>query len=207
MDKHERPYKCPDPACDKIQGFTYSGGLLRHQREVHKKNATARKLLFCPVGNCNRNIEQGHGFTRKENLNEHMRRRHAPGGSSHVDVAGLDLYEVTSPDVRQTLQFTQQESPLLMNKKRKRAEADEDEEGQTPELPSGSRRGSVFAVPPKRESSSGENFEHIDLNERLVRVEHESRRKDERIRQLENIVRQLRAQLQMGARQQGLGMT
>ncbi|KAJ5480241.1 hypothetical protein N7530_005750 [Penicillium desertorum] len=31
MDKHDRPYKCYEPNCDKIQGFTYSGGLLRHQ--------------------------------------------------------------------------------------------------------------------------------------------------------------------------------
>lgn len=77
MDKHERPYKCNEPGCDKIQGFTYSGGLLRHQREVHKKNATAREPLFCPETNCNRS--SGTGFTRKENLNEHMRRRHNVG--------------------------------------------------------------------------------------------------------------------------------
>ena len=32
MDKHDRPYKCMEPGCDKIQGFTYSGGLLRHER-------------------------------------------------------------------------------------------------------------------------------------------------------------------------------
>lgn len=35
MDKHDRPYKCTMIGCEKIPGFTYSGGLLRHQREVH----------------------------------------------------------------------------------------------------------------------------------------------------------------------------
>jgi hypothetical protein len=74
MDKHERPYKCAEPGCEKLQGFTYSGGLLRHQREVHKKNGTAKATLFCPFPNCNRHT--GQGFTRKENLNEHIRRRH-----------------------------------------------------------------------------------------------------------------------------------
>lgn len=74
MDKHERPYKCTEPGCEKLQGFTYSGGLLRHQREVHKKNGTAKATLFCPDPNCNRHT--GQGFTRKENLNEHIRRRH-----------------------------------------------------------------------------------------------------------------------------------
>lgn len=74
MDKHERPYKCTEPGCEKLLGFTYSGGLLRHQREVHKKNGTAKATLFCPDPNCNRHT--GQGFTRKENLNEHIRRRH-----------------------------------------------------------------------------------------------------------------------------------
>jgi Aberrant zinc-finger len=74
MDKHDRPYKCMEPGCDKIQGFTYSGGLLRHQREVHKKNSTAKKPLMCPYADCNRST--GSGFTRQENLKEHLRRRH-----------------------------------------------------------------------------------------------------------------------------------
>lgn len=74
MDKHDRPYKCMEPGCDKIQGFTYSGGLLRHQREVHKKNINAKKPLMCPYADCNRST--GHGFTRQENLKEHLRRRH-----------------------------------------------------------------------------------------------------------------------------------
>ncbi|KAJ5091543.1 hypothetical protein NUU61_006413 [Penicillium alfredii] len=74
MDKHDRPYKCFEPGCDKIQGFTYSGGLLRHQREVHKKNTDAKKPLMCPYADCNRSA--GNGFTRQENLREHLRRRH-----------------------------------------------------------------------------------------------------------------------------------
>lgn len=74
MDKHDRPYKCYEPGCDKIQGFTYSGGLLRHQREVHKKNTDAKKPLMCPYTDCNRST--GNGFTRQENLREHLRRRH-----------------------------------------------------------------------------------------------------------------------------------
>ncbi|KAJ5167014.1 uncharacterized protein N7482_005795 [Penicillium canariense] len=74
MDKHDRPYKCYEPGCDKIQGFTYSGGLLRHQREVHKKNNDAKKPLMCPYADCNRST--GNGFTRQENLREHLRRRH-----------------------------------------------------------------------------------------------------------------------------------
>ncbi|KAL9081685.1 MAG: hypothetical protein Q9159_007126 [Coniocarpon cinnabarinum] len=74
MDKHDRPYKCPDPACVKLKGFTYSGGLLRHQREVHKQHGGPKDQMHCPIPFCKRNT--GTGFTRKENLNEHIRRVH-----------------------------------------------------------------------------------------------------------------------------------
>ncbi|KAL6247875.1 hypothetical protein RBB50_005223 [Rhinocladiella similis] len=74
MDRHERPYKCLAAGCELSPGFTYSGGLLRHQREVHKMNLSMREPLFCPFPNCNRS--SGNGFTRRENLEEHKRRRH-----------------------------------------------------------------------------------------------------------------------------------
>jgi hypothetical protein len=77
MDKHERPYICREPECEMISGFTYSGGLLRHEREVHKKHGGPRKPYFCPHANCKRSA--GSGFTRRENLKEHMRRVHNDG--------------------------------------------------------------------------------------------------------------------------------
>ncbi|KAK4945969.1 hypothetical protein LTR66_014335, partial [Elasticomyces elasticus] len=79
MDKHERPYKCNEPTCEQNPGFTYSGGLLRHMREVHKKGVgPSRRPLFCPHANCIRST--GEGFTRRENLEEHLRRRHSHNG-------------------------------------------------------------------------------------------------------------------------------
>ncbi|PSS20368.1 hypothetical protein M430DRAFT_99899 [Amorphotheca resinae ATCC 22711] len=74
MDKHDRPYKCPAEGCEKLPGFTYSGGLLRHEREVHNKHGGPRKQLNCPHPNCKRHT--GKGFSRQENLNEHLRRVH-----------------------------------------------------------------------------------------------------------------------------------
>ncbi|KAL5364045.1 hypothetical protein BJX96DRAFT_167975 [Aspergillus floccosus] len=93
MDKHDRPYKCLEPGCDKIQGFTYSGGLLRHQREVHKKNVNAKKPLMCPYADCNRST--GNGFTRQENLKEHLRRRHMHTDNGHAS----DLSIVPTADL------------------------------------------------------------------------------------------------------------
>lgn len=75
MDRHERPYKCQHPNCQNAQGFTYSGGLMRHQREVHRWHQTTKSRLFCPFPDCVRS-SSGEGFSRRENLEEHKRRRH-----------------------------------------------------------------------------------------------------------------------------------
>ena len=76
MDKHNRPYVCEEPECDNIRGFTYSGGLLRHQREVHRQHGGPKASCMCPYKDCKRST--GAGFSRKENLNEHLRRCHQP---------------------------------------------------------------------------------------------------------------------------------
>ncbi|CAH0018023.1 unnamed protein product [Clonostachys rhizophaga] len=74
MDKHERPYRCLVEGCENLPGFTYSGGLLRHEREVHGKHGGPKNTVNCPHPNCKRHT--GKGFSRQENLNEHLRRVH-----------------------------------------------------------------------------------------------------------------------------------
>lgn len=74
MDKHERPHKCSVAGCEKLSGFTYAGGLLRHEREVHNLHGGPRASRKCPYADCKRST--GIGFTRKENLQEHLRRVH-----------------------------------------------------------------------------------------------------------------------------------
>lgn len=86
MDKHERPYVCMHKECEKVQGFTYSGGLLRHEREVHGEHGGPKKALNCPHASCKRN--KGKGFSRLENLQEHLRRVHrdASEGANGIGV-------------------------------------------------------------------------------------------------------------------------
>lgn len=99
MDKHERPYVCTVKGCEKIQGFTYSGGLLRHEREVHGKHGGPKKALNCPHTSCKRNT--GKGFSRMENLQEHLRRCHrrpsahpsTPGGGGGGGGGGVDHHD------------------------------------------------------------------------------------------------------------------
>jgi hypothetical protein len=80
MDKHDRPYKCAAAGCEKLPGFTYSGGLLRHEREVHGKHGGPKNSFYCPHPNCKRH--SGKGFSRQENLNEHLRRVHTLNGAA-----------------------------------------------------------------------------------------------------------------------------
>lgn len=91
MDKHERPYRCPAAGCENLPGFTYSGGLLRHEREVHGKHGGPKNTVNCPHPNCKRHT--GKGFSRQENLNEHLRRVH-----THGDGATPPADPVASPD-------------------------------------------------------------------------------------------------------------
>jgi hypothetical protein len=88
IDKHERPYKCDKPQCAKLLGFTYSGGLLRHEREVHSMHGGPKEQLFCPIKHCKRHTEQG--FTRRENLQEHLRRVHKLQDVESIEAAAQD---------------------------------------------------------------------------------------------------------------------
>ncbi|KAB5572597.1 C2H2 transcription factor [Coniochaeta sp. 2T2.1] len=74
MDKHERPYRCNKDGCEKLPGFTYAGGLLRHEREVHLMHGGPKKPVPCPHNTCKRFA--GKRFSRMENLWEHVRRVH-----------------------------------------------------------------------------------------------------------------------------------
>ncbi|KAK4692101.1 hypothetical protein P7C71_g5031, partial [Lecanoromycetidae sp. Uapishka_2] len=83
MDKHNRPHVCDEPGCEKIRGFTYSGGLLRHQREVHRQHGGPKASCFCPHQDCKRST--GVGFSRRENLHEHLRRVHRDAADDAKD--------------------------------------------------------------------------------------------------------------------------
>ena len=93
MDKHDRPHRCKLEGCEKLPGFTYGGGLLRHQREVHGQHGGPRNPLNCPHTSCKRHT--GKGFSRLENLNEHLRRVHTGDTISSLP-AGEDSNEGAS---------------------------------------------------------------------------------------------------------------
>jgi hypothetical protein len=85
-DKHDRPFKCDVAGCTHSTGFSSKGILDRHKRTIHKllppdKSSTKLSTLvlyYCPEPSCHRSISSSpsNPFTRKDNLNEHIRRKH-----------------------------------------------------------------------------------------------------------------------------------
>lgn len=71
-----RSYNSEESECDNIRGFTYSGGLLRHQCEVHRQHGGPAPTCMCSHKDCVRSTSAG--FSHKENLNKHLRQSHQP---------------------------------------------------------------------------------------------------------------------------------
>src|ERR1051326_3239565 len=69
MDKHDRPCKCAHKGCEKLQGFTYSGGPLCHEMRKSTKCTEEQRSL------CSGPMPTG-SEARSENLAEHLRSVH-----------------------------------------------------------------------------------------------------------------------------------
>ncbi|USP82071.1 hypothetical protein yc1106_09345 [Curvularia clavata] len=177
MDKHDRPYKCNAKGCEKLQGFTYSGGLLRHEREVHKMHGGTKKSLFCPFPDCKRS--SGAGFTRKENLAEHIRRVHRRTSMS-ADLHGLVIR-------RDMVRREMEGSPI------RESRASESPYSRPLEY----RDDEDISLKRKRDVSESEMPGHRDNDEmrsEIKRLRQENEEKDSRLKQLEQAVMALQQQ-------------
>jgi hypothetical protein len=178
MDKHDRPYKCNVTGCEKLQGFTYSGGLLRHEREVHKMHGGTKKSLFCPFHDCKRS--SGAGFTRKENLAEHIRRVHRRTSMS-ADMHGLIIRRDTTLDrspLPESRVVSASESPFSRN------------------MDFHERDDEMSSLKRKRGSSDSGFSDHGNegMRNEIKRLRLENEEKDSRLRQLEQAVMALQQQ-------------
>ena len=170
MDKHDRPYRCQHPSCAKLQGFTYSGGLLRHEREVHNKHGGPKAQLMCPYEDCKRHA--GKGFTRKENLAEHVRRVHTIKDDTQQAQFNSQLkHEAMAADALTGAEMA--DTPASRNS----------ESNIAPELQSPAFKKLRRELPGASERSASEDVE--DLRSNLDRLQADNMAKDERIRKME----------------------
>lgn len=162
MDKHNRPYICDEPGCEKIQGFTYSGGLLRHQREVHRQHGGPKASCMCPHRDCKRST--GVGFSRRENLYEHLRRVHRGVDNERDPQQAAATVPVSSSSLRQL------GSETGLRKRRRANDDADDDDGD----------GDEDAVNESR-----------DLRKQVKRLRSELQERDERLKRLEQAVERL----------------
>ncbi|GAB7332400.1 hypothetical protein MBLNU13_g04213t2 [Cladosporium sp. NU13] len=169
MDKHDRPYRCPQAQCAKLQGFTYSGGLLRHEREVHGKHSGPKEQLRCTVPECKRHA--GKGFTRKENLDQHLRRVH--GITTTSDASQLRQIAVDSAHGAGMME-------TLASRISDKANIDDSTTATTacPDLANNKRRRLDMGASPRNSP--------YNLELELQRLKADNLEKDERIRREEN---------------------
>ncbi|KAL9045883.1 MAG: hypothetical protein Q9214_001150 [Letrouitia sp. 1 TL-2023] len=170
MDKHTRPYVCSHPRCEKNRGFTYSGGLHRHQREVHGQHGGPKASCNCPHKDCKRST--GAGFSRKENLYEHLRRVHRQVGDAEADI------DIDSEIARQA----------AGGQKKRRRRADNSDENETSQDLKRRRRDH------DEDQSNGtddDEGQERNLEGQVKRLRQELEEKDERLRKLEQIVEKL----------------
>lgn len=170
MDKHTRPYICNLPGCEKVRGFTYSGGLSRHQREVHRQNGGPKASYVCPHKDCKRST--GSGFSRKENLQEHLRRVHRHTGDATAE--------------RQAAQESTVSVSGEPRRRRRRIAGDEDDD-EAPILPEPRKRKRKVEEEDGDEDT-GDGGEKEDLSAQVKRLRKELEAKDERLRKLEQTV-------------------
>ena len=167
MDKHTRPYVCEERGCEKIQGFTYSGGLLRHQREVHRQHGGPKASCMCPHPDCKRST--GAGFSRRENLIEHLRRVHRGVGDVNTETV-----------------------PASGRRTRKRRRAPTEEEQEEPEeSPQEVKRRKATEDDDDAAKATPSEPEPKDLRAKVKQLELELQQKDERLRKLEETVARL----------------
>ncbi|KAF2686851.1 hypothetical protein K458DRAFT_203789 [Lentithecium fluviatile CBS 122367] len=80
LDSHIKPFRCKREKCDDVK-FSSTACLLRHERENHGMHGHGDRPHLCYFADCDRSIA-GHGFPRRYNAFDHMKRVHGWKGDS-----------------------------------------------------------------------------------------------------------------------------
>lgn len=78
VDSHLKPFRCNKKTCVGVQ-FSSTACLLRHEREAHGMHGHGARPHLCHFPDCER-AAPGHGFPRRYNLFDHMKRVHQYDG-------------------------------------------------------------------------------------------------------------------------------
>jgi hypothetical protein len=80
LDSHIKPFRCKREKCDDVK-FSSTACLLRHERENHGMHGHGDRPHLCYFSDCDRS-RMGHGFPRRYNAFDHMKRVHGWKGEN-----------------------------------------------------------------------------------------------------------------------------
>lgn len=81
LDSHIKPFRCKREKCDDVK-FSSTACLLRHERENHGMHGHGDRPHLCYYPECDRS-RIGHGFPRRYNAFDHMKRVHGWKGDQN----------------------------------------------------------------------------------------------------------------------------
>ena len=71
--RHEKPFICDEPDCDRGMGFTTINDLDRHKKSIHKIMPPGSKMYRCASEHCTEKSKQ---WPRLDNFRQHCERMH-----------------------------------------------------------------------------------------------------------------------------------
>jgi hypothetical protein len=91
MNRHSRPFICNVVGCTRADGFSSKGILQRHMKMHSRASAAETAALagntsfYCPEPTCDRSFSHSSDkpFTRKDNRDDHVRRKHGSNATRH----------------------------------------------------------------------------------------------------------------------------
>lgn len=110
LDSHLKPYRCKSNECSDTH-FSSTACLLRHEREAHGMHGHGAKPFLCKFEGCER-AHENHGFPRRWNLLDHMKRVHGYSASEPSNNSG-------SPSPSDSSSHNSQKDPANGQRKRR----------------------------------------------------------------------------------------
>jgi hypothetical protein len=138
MNQHNKPFKCDVSECTRAEGYSTKGELQRHQKthrsQVQHRGAASLSEIYyyCSERTCDRSDSQSTNkpFTRKDNRDNHIKRKHRTQHEEHSRVMQEILLYPKNTDNMPDLGNPEQQSPDAAerpsasgNGKRKRVES------------------------------------------------------------------------------------
>jgi hypothetical protein len=138
MNKHDRPFRCDVAGCLNVNGFSTKGILQRHKMTHSQPVSSGDVTLsgnapcFCPEPSCDRSSSATtkKPFTRKDNWDDHVKRKHKGIAMRHTThplgdhESLLDAEIPTAPEVEDLASpASQMQATALQAGKRKRVDS------------------------------------------------------------------------------------